>query len=100
MYQLHGSLKASKGNGNKLAEILIEASKAVSVLDECKLYIISKDRTDSDIIWITEIWQNKEAHDNSLKLDSVRILIGKAMPLLGGMPEKGQELEFLGGYGV
>ena len=60
MYQLHGSLKASKGNGNKLAEILIEASKAVSVLDECKLYIISKDRTDSDIIWITEIWQNKE----------------------------------------
>jgi quinol monooxygenase YgiN len=100
MYQLHGSLKATKNNGDKLASILLEAANTVSKLEECKLYIISKDKTNSDVIWITEIWQNKEAHDNSLMLDSVRALIGKAMPLLDGMPEKGQESEFLGGYGV
>jgi quinol monooxygenase YgiN len=100
MYQLHGSLKATKGNGNKLAEILLEASKEVSVFEECKLYIISKDKNNTDIIWITELWENKEAHDNSLKLDSVKSLIGKAIPLLDEMPPKGQELEFFGGYGI
>lgn len=100
MYQLHGSLKATKGNGYKLAEILIEASEVVTAIEECKLYIVSTDPKDDDIIWITEVWDNKVAHDNSLALDSVKTLIGKAMPLLDGMPEKGQELKFLGGYGI
>lgn len=100
MYQLHGSLKAAKGNGNKLAEILIEASEVVSALDGCKLYIVSADLNNEDIIWITEVWESKEAHDSSLAMDSVKKLIGKAMPLLDGMPEKGQQLKFLGGYGI
>ena len=100
MYQLHGSLKAAKGSGNKLANILIEASEVVSELDDCKLYLVSLDKKDEDIIWITEVWESKEAHDSSLALDSIRTLIGKAMPLLDGMPEKGQELNFLGGYGI
>ena len=62
--------------------------------------VISTDKNDEDILWITEVWKNKDAHDNSLALDEVRTLIGKAMPLLDGLPEKGQELHFLGGYGI
>ena len=43
---------------------------------------------------------SKEEHDNSLKVDGVRELIMKAMPLLDGQPTKGQEIEILGGTGI
>ena len=99
-YGLHGKLKAVKGKGDELAAILIKASQVVSNASGCLLYIVSKDLSENDTIWITEAWENKENHDNSLKLDEVRQLIMKAMPLLDGNPEKGQELEVLGGLGI
>lgn len=99
-YGLHGKLTATEGNGNKLSSILLEASKLVSTANGCRLYMISKDKTDSDSVWITEVWDNKEDHDISLKVKGVKELISQAMPILKGQPEKGQELEILGGAGI
>lgn len=50
-------------------------------------------------VWFTKIWDSKEDHDASLKMDAVRALIAQAIPLVDGKPEKGQELEILGGIG-
>lgn len=100
MYQLHGNLRAKKDKGEELANILIEASQIVGSLKTCKLYIISLDKQENDLIWITEIWDSKEDHYNSLELDQVRVLISKALPLLAEMPNKGQEFEVIGGYGL
>ena len=100
MYQLFGSLKAIEGKRDQLANILLEAAKLLSEINECKLYVVSKDNSDPLSIWITEVWDSKEDHDNSLKSDSVKTLIGKAFPLLDGMPSKGHELEVLGGHGI
>ena len=100
MYQLNSSLQALEGKRDQLADILLEAAEIVSSLSGCKLYIVSKDNSDSLSIWITEVWDSKEDHDNSLKSDSVKALIGKALPLLNGMPGKGQELEVVGGHGI
>lgn len=97
---MHGKLKASTGNANKLAEILIKASELVSMAKGCHLYMVSKDNLNENEVWITEIWDSKEEHDNSLKVEGVRALIGQAIPLLDGQPTKGQELEILGGFGV
>lgn len=96
-YFLHGKLRARKGNGEKLASILLEASMLMTNAKGCHLYIVSKDRIQSDTIWITEIWESKGDHDNSLKIEGVRELISTAMPILDGPPEKGQELDVLGG---
>lgn len=97
-FALHGSLRAQPGKSEDLAKILIRASELVSKLDDCHLYAVSQDNSSSNLIWITEIWDNKEAHANSLQLPEVRALIGEAMPLLDGQPEKGQQLTVLGGY--
>ena len=51
-------------------------------------------------IWVSEIWDSKEDHDNSLKVKGVMELIGQAMPLLDGKPEKGEALNLLGGFGL
>lgn len=99
-YLLHGKLKATNGNGDKLASILLEASKILSTAKGCHFYIISKDKIQKDTVWITEIWESKADHDNSLKVEGVRELISTAMPILDGPPEKGQELDALGGLGL
>ncbi|QMU26603.1 putative quinol monooxygenase [Adhaeribacter radiodurans] len=99
-YGLHGKLKATSGNGEKLASILLEASKLVSTAPGCHLYIISKDNVDENAVWVTEIWDSKEDHDNSLLVAGVKELISQAIPLLDGKPEKGQELDVLGGAGI
>lgn len=51
-------------------------------------------------MWVTEVWDSKEAHDNSLQDEEVRSLISKAMPLLDGEPERGFELDVIGGVGL
>ncbi|WP_461491829.1 putative quinol monooxygenase [Pontibacter sp. HJ8] len=99
-YGLHGKLKATKGNGDKLASILLEAAKLVATAKGCQLYIVSKSKDDEHTVWVTEVWDSKEDHDNSLKVEGVRELISQAMPILDGMPEKGLELEILGGAGI
>ena len=99
-YGLHGKLKSIAGSGEKLTQILLAASKLVSTVKGCRLYLVSKDKTDNDTIWVTEVWDSKEDHANSLNAEGVKALISQAMPLIDGRPEKGQELEVLGGKGL
>lgn len=99
-YGLHGKLKATEGNGNKLASILLDASRLVSTAKGCHLYLVSKDPNDDDTVYVTEVWDSKEEHENSLKVAGVRELISQAMPILAGTPQKGQELDVLGGAGL
>ncbi|BAP33381.1 antibiotic biosynthesis monooxygenase [Chryseobacterium sp. StRB126] len=99
-YLLHGRLTAKPGHKEVLADILIQASQLVSTAKGCKLYTVSHDKDDANSVYVTEIWENKDDHDNSLKVEGVRELIMKAMPILDGQPTKGQELEILGGTGI
>lgn len=100
MYLLHGKLKAKEEHRDELAHILLSASKLVSTAKGCKLYVIGKDEKDPDAVYVTEIWESREDHDNSLKVEGVRELIKKAMPIIDGPPQKGQELQVIGGTGV
>lgn len=99
-YLLHGKLTAKSGHKEELADILIQASQLVSTAKGCKLYAISNDKDDANSVYVTEIWDSKDDHDNSLTIEGVRELIMKAMPILEGPPTKGQELEILGGAGI
>ncbi|MFD3000795.1 putative quinol monooxygenase [Pontibacter toksunensis] len=96
-YGLHGKLTATEGNAEKLSSILLQASALVSTARGCHLYMVSKDKTDENVVWVTEVWDSKEDHDNSLTVEGVRELISQAIPILNGRPEQGQELEILGG---
>lgn len=99
-FGLHGALKAKDGKSDELARILLKAAELVSDVPGNQLYIVSKDSEDKNKIWVTEVWDSKEDHDNSLQDEEVRKLISKAMPLLDGNPDRGFELEVLGGVGL
>lgn len=96
-YLLHGKLTTKDGQGEKLSEILLEASRLVSSANGCTAYVVSRDLTDVNSIWVTEIWESKQDHDDSLNVAGVKELIAQAIPILNGAPQKGQELEILGG---
>jgi len=94
-YLLQGKLTAKEGQSQALTEILIKASKLMITAKGCKLYAVALDEKDTNSVYITEIWDSKEDHDNSLKGEGVRELIMTAMPILEGQPQKGQELEII-----
>ena len=94
-YLLQGKLTAKDGQRQALAEILIKASKLMTTAKGCQLYAVALDEKDANSVYITEIWDCKEDHDNSLKVEGVRELIMTAMPILEGQPQKGQELEII-----
>ncbi len=99
-YGLFGNLKAQIGKGDELATILVAASSLVSTAKGCHIYLVSRDSQDDTLIWINEVWETKEDHDNSLQVPGVRQLINQALPLLAGQPEKGLVLQVLGGKGL
>jgi len=99
-YGLQGALKARPGKGNELANILLKASKLVSDATGCYIYLVGHDSENRDIIRITEVWETKENHNDSLKISGVRELISQAMPLLDGPPLKGTMTEVIGGKGL
>ncbi|MDF9798684.1 quinol monooxygenase YgiN [Catalinimonas alkaloidigena] len=96
-YGLHGNLQAVEGKGDSLADILVQASALVSDAKGCHLYMVSRDAQDKERVWVTEVWDSKEDHDQSLHMEGVQALIAQAMPLLAGQPEKGVVMEVLTG---
>jgi quinol monooxygenase YgiN len=99
MYAMTGKFVAQVGKRNMLVEILLRAADVVAQLPGCRAYIVNVDVVDETCVWIFEIWDDKEAHDMSLKDERVRALIAEAMPLMDG-PPGGVELKVAGGHGV
>lgn len=99
MYGRQGKLVAIPGKRDAFVAILTRAAHIVGQMPGCRLYIVSRDLTDDMTIWVTEIWDHKEAHDASLEDERVRLLIAEARPLMGGPPES-IELSVVGGHGL
>jgi len=99
MYAMTGKLIALKGRRNELVQILNQAASLVGHLPACRLYIVSEDVSNEDQVWVFEMWDDKAAHDLSLKDERVRALIAEAMPLMGAAPD-GAELRVAGGHGI
>ncbi len=98
-FGLHSRLKAAKGKGEELSSILLKAADLVAKVKGCQLYLVSQDAQNKDHIWVTEVWDSKEDHGNSLQSAKVKKLIVKALPILEDQPE-GNSLEVLGGFGL
>ncbi|MGE6489513.1 putative quinol monooxygenase [Paenisporosarcina sp. NPDC076898] len=84
-FGMFGEITTVEGKRDELVTILLEAAEAMNTLEECELYIVSVKEEVPDGIWITEVWQNAEAHQSSLSLDAIRNLIEKGRPLIKGM---------------
>ena len=96
---MHVRFTAQPGRGDELAAILLEAAAGMGYDGDCLLYIVSRSPGDADVVYVTEAWTTREAHDRSLEDDAVRALIARAMPLMAGPPDA-QTLAPVGGKGI
>jgi quinol monooxygenase YgiN len=96
MYGLIVKMIAADGRRDELIAILFGS---VSNMPGCLSYIIAKDTTDSNALWITEVWDTKASHDASLSLPQVKEAIAKGRPLIAGFGER-IDTTPVGGHGL
>jgi quinol monooxygenase YgiN len=85
MYGLIGKMTAAPGKRDELISILLESA---AKMPGCLSYIVAKDASEANAIWITEAWDNKASHDASLSLKSVQEGIAKGRPLIAGFSDR------------
>lgn len=96
MYGLIGKMKATPGQRDALAAILLEGT---ADMPGCLSYVIAHDPGDADALWITEVWHSREHHAASLALPAVQQAIARGRPLIAGFGER-FETQPLGGHGL
>ena len=95
-YGLIGKMLAQPGKRDELIGHLLAGTGA---MPGCLSYVVAKDATDADALWITEVWDGRDSHAASLKLPEVQATIAKARPLIAGFGER-FETEPVGGVGL
>jgi len=96
MYGLIGKVRSVPGQRDALASILIQATAA---MPGCLSYVVAIDETESDALWVTEVWDSSANHRASLSLPAVQQAIAKARPLIADFGERFVTRP-IGGYGL
>ena len=96
MHGLIGRMRALPGQRDALIAILLEGTGG---MPGCFSYVVAKDPTDADAIWITEVWDSRASHDASLQLPAVQDAIRRGRPLIAGF-DNGHETIPVGGIGL
>ncbi|HXN17539.1 MAG TPA: putative quinol monooxygenase [Candidatus Binatus sp.] len=78
MYGLIVRLTIVPGRRDEMIGILKESA---ADMPGCLSYVVAKDSSDENAIWVAEVWKSIASHDASLSLPSVKnaMLRGKAI---------------------
>jgi quinol monooxygenase YgiN len=96
MYGLIGKMIAVAGQRDALLAILLEGG---TNMPGCLSYVIAKDPSDANAIWISEVWDSQASHRASLSLPAVKQAIARGKPLIAGFGES-IVTEPVGGHGL
>ena len=96
MYGLVGKFTAHAGKREELISVLAAASRG---LPGCLSYIVARDATDADTLWVTEVWDAADSHAASLQLPAVQQAIQQARPWILGI-ERVATTEPVAGLGL
>ncbi len=81
VFGIIGQMKIATG---KRSEVIAALFEGTSDMPGNIAYMIAEDLEDENSIWITEVWQTKTDHANSLQLPAVQEAIGKARAHITG----------------
>lgn len=84
-YSMVGKLLTLPGKRDEMAAILLEAADMLRAQEGCRHYVVHVSEQEPDAVWVTELWDSKEAHAASLQREDVLALISRARPLITGM---------------
>jgi len=81
VFGLIGQMRVAEGKREEVIAALLEGTND---MPGNIAYLIAEDLEDPTSIWITEIWNTKTDHANSLQLPQVQAAIGKAREHITG----------------
>ncbi len=96
MYGLISKMIAQNEKRDELISILLVGTKD---MPGCLSYVISKDTSDKNGLWISEVRRNKGDHQASLASETVKAAISKGKPLIAGFGDRIETIP-VGGHGL
>lgn len=96
MYGLIGKITTVPGQRDACAAILLESTGA---MPGCLSYVVARDPTDDNALWVTEVWDSQASHKASLSLPAVQAAIARGRPMIAGFSNRVETVP-LGGFGL
>jgi quinol monooxygenase YgiN len=96
MYGLIVKMKVVPGQRDALISVLLEG---VAEIPGYLSYVVAKDPSDVNVIWITEVWDSEQSHRASLSLPAVQQAIARGKPLIASFGNT-TVTEPVGGHGL
>jgi len=93
----YGKAVARPGQGDELAGILLAAADGLGDNPGCELYLVSRQKGEPDVVWVTELWRSQADLDASLAQIRGSDSVARAMSLVESWEMI--ELDLLGGKG-
>ena len=81
MYGLIVKMTAAPGKRDELIAILKECA---GNMPGCLSYVVARDSSEENVIWVTEVWDSMAKHDESLSLAPVKNAISRVKPNVSG----------------
>lgn len=81
MYGLIVKMTITPGKREEMIRVLKESA---ANMPGCYSYVVAKDSTDENVLWVTEVWDNMASHDASLLLPAVKNAIPQGKALVTG----------------
>jgi quinol monooxygenase YgiN len=94
-YGLHVRIEAAPGRGDELEALLLQAAAGLEATPGCLVYVVSRAPEPSDVVYVTELWESRQAHDASLQDPAVREAVAQGRPLIASFAS--EELRPAGG---
>ena len=79
MYGMIAKITAVAGKCDEFIEVL---TNSTSRMPGCFSYVVAKDATDSDVIWVTEVWDSAASHEASFSLPEVKSAVSEARSMV------------------
>ena len=79
MWGLIAKITLIPGKRDEMVEILRESA---ADMPGCLSYVVAKDASDENTIWVTEVWDSAASHDASLTLPAVKNAIPRAKSIV------------------
>lgn len=95
---LINKLVAKPGKRDEVITILLESAKPFEQNAACLLYLVYKDQSEENVIWVEDLWSDEKEHEAELAKPALQGYVKQAMPLLEGIPEQ-ILLQLVGGKG-
>jgi quinol monooxygenase YgiN len=81
MWGMIAKITTAQGKRDEMISLLQESA---TDLPGCLSYVVAKDSTDENVLWVSETWQSQVSHDASLSLPQVRNAVSGSRALVAG----------------